>query len=67
MRILTLGTDKGNAVFKALVLVMLLSSVFIAFVGRIDAVRQYAAKYKSEVLRSIEESNREIMIRYEFH
>ena len=61
------GIDKGNAVFKSLVLIILLSSVFISFLGRIAAIEQYATKYKAEVLRTIEQSNREIMNRYEFH
>ena len=67
MRTFTLGTDNGNAMFKVLVLIMILSTVLISFVGRIKAVEQYAGKYKAEVLLGIEQSNREIINRYEFH
>ena len=67
MRTYIHGTDKGNAVFKSLILIILLSSVFISFIGRISVIEQYTLKYKAQVLSSIEQSNMEIMYRYEFH
>ena len=67
MQIFILGTDKGNVVLKSLVLIILLSSVLISFLGRINVIEEYAARYKAEVLRTIEQSNKEIRSRYEFH
>ena len=67
MLIFIRGTDKGNAVFKSLVLVIILSSLFISLLGRINAIEQYANKYKAQVLSAIEESNRELIRNNEFH
>jgi type II secretory pathway component PulK len=66
MRIFTHGTDNGNATVTAMVLVMVLSSVYIAFIVRIDAAERYAAEYRARVVAAIEESNREILSRYDF-
>ena len=66
MQIFTHGTDKGNATIMAMVLVIVLSSVFIAFITRIGATEQLAAEYKARVVAAIEESNREILNRYDF-
>jgi len=66
MRILIHGTDKGNATVTAMVLVMVLSSVFIAFTARIGAAERFAAGYKAQIVAEIEESNREILSRYDF-
>ena len=67
MRKLIRGTDKGNAVLFSLVLVIILSSVFISFIPRINATKQYAREYKANVIREIEQSNREIMNQYDLH
>ena len=67
MRIFILGIDKGNAVFKSLVLIMLLSTFFISLIGRVSVLEEYALKYKAQVLNEIEQSNREIMYRYEYN
>ena len=67
MQIYIHGTDKGNAVFKSLILIILLSSIFISFIGRISVLEQYAIKYKAQVLSDINRSNQEIMNIYEFH
>ena len=61
------GTDKGNAVLTALVLIMILSSVFISLMFRINAVMRYANEYKTGVIRGIEQSNREIIDRYDIY
>ena len=61
MRISIRGSDRGNAVLTALVLILVLSSLFISLVYRIDAVKRYSHEYKAGVIRSIEESNREII------
>jgi hypothetical protein len=66
MRIFIHGTDRGNATVTAMVLVIVLSSVFIAFTTRIGAAGRYAAIYKARVVAAIEESNREILSRYDF-
>jgi len=67
MRMFFHGTDRGNAAVTALVLIMVLSSIFIAFTARISAAARFAAEYKARIIRDIEESNREILIRYDLH
>jgi competence protein ComGC len=59
------GTDKGNAVITALVLIMVLSFITLSLIPRIISTKQFAHKYKANVIRSIEFSNREIMRNYE--
>ena len=67
MRIFIHGTDKGNAVLTALVLIIILSTIFVSLVPRIIAIKQFAHEYKTQVLHSIEQSNREILNLYDFH
>lgn len=67
MRISIRGTDRGNAVLTALVLVMVLSSVFITLALRINAFKRYTEEYKSGVIRAVEDSNKEIIKRYDIH
>jgi hypothetical protein len=57
--------DKGNAMLIALVLIMVLSTIFIAFVPRITATIRFAREYKAQVIRNIEQSNMEIMNLYD--
>jgi hypothetical protein len=59
------GTDKGNAVITALVLIMVLSSVTLSLIPRILSTKQFALKYKAIVIHNIELSNKEIMKNYE--
>jgi len=59
------GTDKGNAVITVLVLIMVLSSVTLSLIPRILSTRQFAHKYKADVVYNIELSNMEIMADYE--
>jgi hypothetical protein len=61
------GTDKGNATVIAMVLIMLLSSVFITFTARLGAAERFAAEYKARVIAEIEESNREILSKYDIY
>ena len=61
------GTDEGNAVLTVLVLIMVLSTIFITLVPRISAVGKYAHEYKAQVLRTIEQSNAEILSLYDFY
>jgi hypothetical protein len=61
------GTDKGNAMVTSLVLIILLSTIFLSLVPRITAISQYTHEYKSQVLQSIEQSNREALILYDFY
>ena len=67
MRIFIRGTDSGNATVMAMVLVMVLSSVFISFMARVNAAELFARDYKERVVAAIEESNREVLNRYDFH
>ena len=59
------GTDRGNALLTSLVLIMVLSSIFMSLVPRIGAVKRYAGVYKADLIRAIEKSNREIIIKYD--
>ena len=55
------GTDKGNALLTALVLIMVLSIVFMSLAQRIVAIKRFAGGYKDDVVHNIEKSNREIL------
>jgi hypothetical protein len=46
---------------------MVLSAIFITLVPRIFAVKQLALGHKTQVLRSIEQSNREKLNLYDFY
>jgi hypothetical protein len=59
------GTDKGNAVLIAMVLIMVLSGIAISLVPRIGSIKRFAHAYKAEVIRGIEQSNREILGSYD--
>ena len=65
MRIFIRGTDKGNAMLTALVLIIVLSTIFISLVPRISGVKQYAAEYKAKTILSIEQYNKEVMNQYD--
>ena len=67
MRIFFHGTDRGNATITAMVLVMVLSSVFISFTARINAAERFAREYRARIAAEIEESNREILSKYDLH
>jgi len=67
MKIFIHGTDAGNATITAMVLVMVLSSVFMAFTARLSAYEKFAREYKARVIAAIEESNREILNNYDLH
>ena len=67
MRTFFRGTDRGNAAIAALVLIIVMSLVFIALTERIDAAGRYAAEYKARTIRAIEETNREIMEKYDLY
>ena len=62
-----LGTDRGNAVITALVLVMALSFIFMSMAPRIISLKRYASEYKAKVIRDIEQSNREILSKYDLY
>jgi Tfp pilus assembly protein PilX len=61
------GTDRGNAVITVLVLIMVLSLITLSAIPRIMSTKQFAHKYKANVIRNIELSNGEIMRNYEFN
>lgn len=67
MRISIRGTDRGNAVLASLVLIIVLSSVFMALAFRISSLKRYAGEYKYGVIRNIEESNRELLKKYDLY
>ena len=59
------GTDKGNAFITALVLVIILSSVLMALISRIQAMGRFTNDYRANVIGKIEESNKEIINTYD--
>jgi hypothetical protein len=61
------GTDRGYAAMKALILVMILSSFFVALIPQIIAARDFAMKYKAKVIKAIEKSNTELQKEYELY
>ena len=61
------GTDKGNAVITALVLIMVLSLISFSLIPRIMSTKQFANKYKTSIIRNIEFLNGEIIRNYEFN
>jgi len=67
MRISIHGTDRGNALLSALVLIIILSTLAMAFIPRISATRQYAQDFKRQVTDRIERENREILNTYDLH
>ena len=67
MRISIRGTDRGNAVLTALILILVLSTVFISLAFRIGALKRYAHEYKAGVIHAIEETNRELADRYDLY
>ena len=67
MRIFIRGSDPGNAVLAALILITVLSTIFISFVPRLTAVKTFSREYKERVMHAIENENREIRERYELY
>jgi len=59
------GTDRGNAVITVLVLIMVLSSVTLSLIPRILSTKQFAHKYKANVVHNIELTNVEIIKSHE--
>jgi type II secretory pathway component PulK len=67
MRISVHGTDRGSALLSALALIIILSTLAMAFIPRISATRQYARDFKRQVMDRIEMENREILDTYDLH
>ena len=67
MRIFIHGTDKGNAVLTALILIIILSTIFMSLIPRIITTKRFALEYKVQVIRNIEQSNEEILNLYDFY
>ena len=67
MKISIRGTDEGNATLTALILIVILSTLFAVLASRIGAAKHYAGEYKAMVLREINESNMEAVSRYDIH
>ena len=65
MQIFIHGTDRGNVTLTALVVIMVLSLGFIALVARVGAAARFAGEFKARVVAAIEQSNREIINRYD--
>jgi len=67
MRIYIHGNDRGGALLSALVLIIILSTLAMAFIPRISATKQYALAYKRQVINRIEQENREVLDAYDLH
>lgn len=67
MRTLIHGTDMGNAMLAALVIIIVLSTLFVSIAPMIDAQKRYAEKVKYRAISEIEQSNREVLLRYDTH
>jgi len=65
MRTFIHGTDKGNAVLTALVLIAVLSTILVSLIPRITSSKRYAQEYKKQVLEAIERSNKEVLNIYD--
>ena len=61
------GTDRGNAVMTALVLVLALSFIFMSLAPRILSLKRYAYEYKAKVIRDMEQDNREMLNKYDLY
>ena len=61
------GNDCGNAVFTALVLIMILAMFFAGFTSRITTLRNFSRENKTRVMHAIEQENREIRERYDLY
>jgi hypothetical protein len=67
MRISCRGSDKGNAVFISVALILILSVLFLSAVPYIRAVERNAKTYKDRVLTRIINENREILKNHDLH
>jgi len=67
MRIFIRGIDRGNAVLTALVLIVVLSTTFVALLPRIGAVRRYTHEYKARVVNDIDNENRRLAELYDLY
>ena len=67
MRTFIHGTDRGNVMLTVLVLIIVLSSVFLALAAYVRCVKRYTYQYKSGVIRNIEQFNREAENNYDLH
>ena len=65
MRTFIRGSDRGNAVLMALVLITVLSTLFVSFAPRIRVLNDFSRKYKVQVMQTIEQENKEIIERYD--
>ena len=67
MRIFIRGSDHGNAVLTALALIIILSTLTVSFIPRITAVKSYSHEYKTWVINTNEQKNKEIIERYDLY
>ena len=67
MRISFHGSDRGNAVLQALIMIMALSIIFLSLTLRINAAARYAHEYRERLLKTIQDANREIRERYDLY
>jgi len=61
------GNDKGNAVLLSLVLILTLSLLFLSLMPRIIAINKYSHAYKERILQAIQNTNKEIIARYDLN
>ena len=66
MQIFTRGNDKGNIMLMALILIIVLSTLFISISSKIAARNKFSSDYMTRVIQGIEQENKEIRERYDF-
>lgn len=65
MRTLLRGSDRGNALIGAVVLLLAFSLAFLSLVPRVMAMGQNARLFKERALIRIEQENEEILRRHD--
>ena len=67
MRTFIHGTDTGNAVLTALILIIAFSTVFVSLVPYIISTERFAHEYKTQIIYAIEQSNKEAIKLYDLY
>jgi hypothetical protein len=65
MRTLLRGSDRGNALIGAVLLVLVFSLLFLSLVPRVMVMAENARLFKERALIQIEKENREILQRHD--
>ncbi|MCL2878834.1 MAG: hypothetical protein FWF29_01195 [Treponema sp.] len=61
------GSDRGSAVLATLILILVLSSLYISMIFRINVMEKSVTAKKNQIINSIETYNREVINCYELY